>query len=78
MVVKLIRCPSCGEEIELRDIFEGMEIQCNLCNSVMLFHEGKILLLDTNEEFELEELLEEELEEDVFEEDYYFDEEEYY
>ena len=81
MVVKIIRCPSCGEELELTDLYEGMEIQCKLCNSIMIYQEGKLLLLDTNEEFDLEELEgfeeeeEEEFEEEEFEEDYYFDEE---
>ncbi len=84
MVVKLIRCPSCGEEIVLEDLFDEMEIQCKLCGSSMVYSDGKILLLDTNEEFELEELKEEEeeefgeFEEEEFEdEDYYYGEEEY-
>ncbi len=81
MAVKIIRCPSCGEEIELTDLYEGMEVQCTLCNCIMVYQEGKILLLDTNEEFELEELesYEEDIEERDFEEeeeeDYYYDEE---
>ncbi|RLI87504.1 MAG: hypothetical protein DRO98_04090 [Archaeoglobales archaeon] len=77
-MIKLIRCPSCGEEIELNDLYEGMEIQCRLCNSIMIIKEGKLLLLDTNEEFDLDELVHEEEEETVeeeFEEDYYFEEE---
>jgi DNA-directed RNA polymerase subunit RPC12/RpoP len=72
MVVKIIKCPSCGEEVELNDLFEGMEFQCKLCNSVMVFQKGKILLLDTNEEFDIEELFEEY---EVYEEN--FEEEEY-
>jgi len=80
MAVKIIRCPSCGEEIELTDLYEGMEVQCTLCNCIMVYQEGKILLLDTNEEFELEELesYEEDIEKRDFEEeeeDYYYDEE---
>ncbi len=81
MVVKIIRCPSCGEELELTDLYEGMEIQCKLCNSIMIYQEGKLLLLDTNEEFDLEELEgfeedeEENFEDEEFEEDYYYDEE---
>ncbi len=80
MAVKLIRCPSCGEEIEITDLYEGVEIQCSLCNSVMVYQEGKLLLLDTNEEFDIDELEsfeEEEDFEDEFEEeeDYYYDEE---
>ena len=82
MAVKIIRCPSCGEEIEITDLYEGVEIQCSLCNSVMVYQEGKLLLLDTNEEFDLDELEsveeEEEFEDyDEFEEeeDYYYDEE---
>ncbi len=76
MVAKIIRCPSCGEEIELTDLYEGMEINCKLCGSVMIYQEGKFLLLDTNEEFDLEELesYEEEEAEEEFEEDYYFEE----
>ncbi|OYT33590.1 hypothetical protein B6U96_15085 [Archaeoglobales archaeon ex4484_92] len=76
MVAKIIRCPSCGEEIELTDLYEGMEINCKLCGSVMIYQEGKFLLLDTNEEFDLEELesYEEEEVEEEFEEDYYFEE----
>jgi DNA-directed RNA polymerase subunit RPC12/RpoP len=81
MAVKLIRCPSCGEEIEITDLYEGVEIECSLCNSVMVYQEGRLLLLDTNEEFDIDELesIEEEEEEfeDEFEEeeDYYYDEE---
>ncbi len=79
MVVKIIRCPSCGEEVELTDLYEGMEIQCKLCGSVMIYQEGRLLLLDTNEEFELEELEsfeeEEDYEEEFEEEEYYYDEE---
>ncbi len=81
MVVKIIRCPSCGEELELTDLYEGMEIQCKLCNSIMIYQEGKLLLLDTNEEFDLEELEgfeedeESNFEDEEFEEEYYYDEE---
>ncbi len=80
MAVKIIRCPSCGEEIELTDLYEGVEIECKLCGSVMLYQEGKLLLLDTNEEFDIEELEsyeeeEEEFEEEFEEEEYYYDEE---
>jgi len=78
MAVKIIKCPSCGEEIVLTDLYDGMEIQCNLCNSIMIYNEGRLLLLDTNEEFDLDELESEEEEfeeeEDEFEEDYYFEE----
>jgi len=86
MVTKLIRCPYCGEEIELTDLYNGMEVQCKLCGAVMIYQNGKFLHLDTNEEYELEELeeeIEEEFEEDEFEEevfeeeDYYFEEDEY-
>lgn len=84
MAVKLIRCPSCGEEIEIRDLYEGVEIQCNFCNSVMVYQEGRLLLLDTNEEFELDDLEsreEEEEEKDEYdeleEEGYYYYEDEY-
>ena len=86
MVTKLIRCPYCGEEIELTDLYNGMEVQCKLCGAVMIYQDGKFLHLDTNEEYELEELEEEiedefeeeEFEEEVFEEeDYYFEEDEY-
>ncbi len=83
MAVKLIRCPSCGEEIELTDLYDGMEISCKLCNCVMVYENGKILLLDTNEEYDLEELesVEEEENFEEFEEEeeeeYYYEEEEY-
>jgi DNA-directed RNA polymerase subunit RPC12/RpoP len=81
MVVKLIKCPSCGEDIVLEDLFEGMEISCKLCGSVMHFRENRVLLLDTNEEFEIDELIQEEEEEifddDEFEEEEYFNETEY-
>ncbi len=81
MAVKIIRCPSCGEEIEITDLYEGVEIQCSLCNSIMVYQEGKLLLLDTNEEYELDELESYEDEEmaddfDEFEdEDYYYEDE---
>ena len=76
MVVKLLKCPSCGEDVVLDDLFEGMEFSCRLCGSVMHYREGKILPLDTNEEFELDELIEEEEEifdDEEFEEDEYFE-----
>lgn len=79
MAVKIIKCPSCGEEIVLTDLYDGMEIQCNLCNSIMIYNEGRLHLLDTNEEFDIDELEsgEEEFEDedDEFEEDYYFEDE---
>ncbi len=74
-MIKLIRCPSCGEEIELNDLYEGMEIHCKLCNSIMIYTDGKLHLLDTNEEFDIDELVhddEEETVEEEFEEEYYF------
>ncbi|WP_202320134.1 hypothetical protein [Archaeoglobus neptunius] len=81
MAVKIIRCPSCGEEIEITDLYEGVEIQCSLCNSIMVYQEGRLLLLDTNEEYELDDL--ESYEEDMFDEysefededDYYYEDE---
>lgn len=75
--MKLIVCPSCGEEIELKDLYEGIEIECNLCGSMLLYENGKFILLDTNEEFEPEDL-EKEYEEDEFEEDDVDEEEEYF
>jgi DNA-directed RNA polymerase subunit RPC12/RpoP len=80
MAVKIIRCPSCGEEIEITDLYEGVEIDCKLCNAVMIYQEGRLLLLDTNEEFDIEELesyeeVEEEPEEDFGEEEYYYEDE---
>ncbi len=79
MVVKIIRCPSCGEDIEIKDLYEGVEIRCGLCNAVMIYREGKLLLLDTNEEFDLDELEsyeeEEEIGEEFEDEEYYYDEE---
>ncbi len=80
MAIKIIRCPSCGEEIEITDLYEGVEIQCSLCNSIMVYQEGKLLLLDTNEEYDLDDLETYEEEEDRFEdefedEDYYYEDE---
>ncbi len=80
MAIKIIRCPSCGEEIEITDLYEGVEIQCGLCNSIMVYQEGKLLLLDTNEEYDLDDLETYEEEEDRFEdefedEDYYYEDE---
>lgn len=82
MAVKIIRCPSCGEEVEITDLYEGVEIQCSLCNSIMVYQEGRLLLLDTNEEYDLDELESYEDEEDMMgnydefeeeEEEYYYD-----
>ena len=72
--MKLIVCPSCGEEIVLKDLYEGMEIQCELCNAVLLYEDNKFILLDTNEEFDPEDLEkdfeeESEIDEEEFEED---------
>ena len=79
MAVKIIKCPSCGEEIVLTDLYDGMEVECNLCNSIMIYNEGKLHVLDTNEEFDIDELEleEEEFKEDLdeFEDEYYFEEE---
>lgn len=81
MVVKIILCPSCGEEVELTDLYEGIEIRCKFCDALMIYQEGRILLVDTNEEFDIEDLqsYEEESEEEEVEEeeDYYYGEEEY-
>lgn len=81
MVVKIILCPSCGEEVEITDLYEGVEISCKLCGCLMIYQEGKILLLDTNEEFDIEDLEsyeeEEEEEEEREEEEYYYYEEDY-
>lgn len=78
--MKIIRCPACGEEIELRDLYEGMEASCEFCGAVMIFQEGKFLFLETNEEFEIEDLEEDFEEEDEFgfeeeEEESYFEDE---
>lgn len=78
MAVKIIKCPFCGEEIVLTDLYDGVEVECSLCNSIMIYKEGKLLVLDTNEEFDVDELeIEEEEfeEEDEFEDEYYFEEE---
>ena len=78
MVAKIIRCPYCGEEIELKDLYEEMEVKCKLCETVLIYRHGKFLNLDTNEEYNLEDLEEKEeaeIEESEFEE---FEEEEYY
>ncbi len=83
MAVKVIMCPSCGEEIEITDLYEGVEIRCKFCECVMIYQEGKLLLLDTNEEFDIEDLesrgeeeLEDEEEMEEEEEEYYYYEEE--
>jgi len=62
-----------------------MEFQCKLCGSSMMYVDGKVHLLDTNEEFDIDELMEEiedefdEFDEDEFEdEDYYYGEDEYW
>ncbi len=78
MAVKIIRCPSCGEEIEITDLYEGVEIQCSLCNSIMVYQEGKLLLLDTNEEYDLDELESYEDEEERFDDFDEFEDEDYY
>jgi len=79
MAAKLIRCPSCGEEIVLEDLYDEMEFQCKLCGSAMMYSAGKVLVLETNEEFELDELLKEDEEEfEEFEEDEFEDEDYYY
>lgn len=80
MAVKIIMCPSCGEEVEIPDLYEGVEINCKSCGCLMIYQEGKLLLLDTNEEFDLEDLEsyeeEEEIEEEEEEEEeFYYDEE---
>ncbi|MEM0350612.1 MAG: hypothetical protein QXR27_04015 [Archaeoglobaceae archaeon] len=84
MAVKVIMCPSCGEEIEITDLYTGVEIRCKFCECVMIYQEGKILLLDTNEEFDIEDLesyeedFEEEEEEEFEEEEYYYYDEDKY
>ncbi|MEM0214997.1 MAG: hypothetical protein QXU31_03800 [Archaeoglobaceae archaeon] len=79
MAVKIIMCPSCGEEVEISDLYEGVEINCKSCGCLMIYQQGKLLLLDTNEEFDLEDLEsyeEEEIEEEEEEEEeFYYDEE---
>ncbi len=84
MAVKIIRCPYCGEEIEIEDLYNGIEIKCNLCETVLIYRDGKFLNLDTNEEYDVEDLEreeEEELEEleGEFEEEeeYYYEEQEF-
>ncbi|ADC65057.1 conserved hypothetical protein [Ferroglobus placidus DSM 10642] len=76
--MKIIRCPSCGEEIELKDLYEGMEVNCSLCGITLLYEEGKFILLDTNEEFDPEDLQEDFEEEEEFEEEEFEEEEEEY
>jgi transcription initiation factor TFIIIB Brf1 subunit/transcription initiation factor TFIIB len=74
MAVKIIFCPSCGEEVEIKDLYEGVEITCESCGCLMIYQEGKLLLVDTNEEFNLEDLESYEEEEEE-EEEFYYDEE---
>ncbi len=76
--MKIIRCPSCGEEIELKDLYEGLEVSCDLCGITLLYEEGKFILLDTNEEFDPEDLQEDFDEEEEFEEEEFEEEEEEY
>ena len=73
MVVKVIRCPSCGEVIELTDMYEGMEIHCDLCGLVMIVRNNELLVLDTNEVYSIESLVYEE-EKDEFEGEEFEDE----
>ncbi|AGK60786.1 hypothetical protein Asulf_00773 [Archaeoglobus sulfaticallidus PM70-1] len=75
MVIKVIKCPSCGEVLELSDMYEGMEIQCSLCGLSMIVKGDELLVLDTNEVYSIESLAFEEEEEEEFEEEF---EEEYY
>ncbi len=77
-MIKIIRCPSCGEDIVLEDLYDGIEIVCKLCNCTLVYLNGKIHVMETNEEYDLEELAmpeeEEEEEPDEFAEE---EEEEY-
>lgn len=77
MVSKIIKCPNCSEKIELTDLYDGMRVACNLCKSSMIFEKDKVLLVETNEEFYLEDLEYEE-EEEEFEEEEFEEEEEFY
>ncbi|WP_456369299.1 hypothetical protein [Geoglobus sp.] len=54
--MKLIACPSCGEDIVIRDLYEGVEMQCDFCGAVLIYEDGRFILLDTNEEFDPEDL----------------------
>ncbi len=79
--MKLVVCPSCGEDIEIRDLYEGVEIQCDFCGAVLIYEDGRFILLDTNEEFDPEDLEKDfsEEREDDFEDDLDYDEfEDYY
>ncbi|MBE8540090.1 hypothetical protein ICJ57_08200 [Geoglobus acetivorans] len=78
MAMKLIACPSCGEEIEIRDLFEGVEIECDLCGAVLLYENGKFILLDTNEEFDPEDLEKEYEDESNFDDEEEFEDDEYF
>ncbi|RLI86841.1 MAG: hypothetical protein DRP01_03320 [Archaeoglobales archaeon] len=75
MAVKIIRCPYCGEEIELKDLYDEMKVECELCETVLIYRNGKFLNLDTNEEYKLEDLEEKEEVEEVEEFEDYFEEE---
>ena len=79
--MKLVVCPSCGEDIEIRDLYEGVEIQCDFCGAVLIYEDGRFILLDTNEEFDPEDLEKDfsDEREDDFEDDLDYDEfEDYY
>lgn len=78
MAVKIILCPSCGEEVEITDFYEGVEIRCKSCDALMIYQEGKILLVDTNEEFDLEDLQSHDYDEEDREEEIEEEEEDYY
>ncbi len=75
-VMKFIVCPSCGEDIVIKDLYEGVEIQCELCSSVLIYEDGKFILLDTNEEFNPEDLEKDfsESEEEEYEDEFDYDE----
>ncbi|AKG91255.1 hypothetical protein GAH_01453 [Geoglobus ahangari] len=74
--MKIIVCPSCGEDVEIRDLYEGVEIQCDFCGAVLIYEDGRFILLDTNEEFDPEDLEKDfsEEREDDFEDDLDYDE----
>ncbi len=76
-MIKIIRCPSCGEDIVLEDLYEGMEIVCRLCNCTLVYLNGKLHVMETNEEYDLEELAMPEEEENEEEVDEFAEEEEF-
>ena len=46
----IIRCPSCGEELEIEELIENSEIKCDVCNLTMLYRNKKILDMNSKKD----------------------------